>query len=289
MNESPQAVDRLETAEAWTCFWKEQGAGQGCLDRAAPPVKAALTHHWARMSRELGAGSVVELGCGNATVSRAMLSENPKLRMTGVDIADIPETDEPGLKLLGRIAMEELPFADASFDAAVSQFAFEYSDVRSTAGEVARVLFPAAPIGFLVHHSASMIAQQERVHHEALSGLVSDATRSAFLGDQPDVREQRLSLLASNWPDHSTVQMAVGAMRKLVRASIIERERLWTAIVEALAPDMVLSRALLASCVDADRLHDWLEPLRFHFEVDGDALHVDSQPIAWRINGRRRG
>jgi hypothetical protein len=133
-----------------------------------------------------------------------------------------------------------------------------------------------------------MIAQQERVHHEALSELVSDATASAFLAAQSAVLEQRLSHLSSHWPDHSTVQIAVGAMRKLVRASITERERLWTAIVEALAPDIILSRSLLASCVDADRLHDWLEPLRSHFDVDADALHVHLQPIAWRINGRRR-
>lgn len=283
-----EAGDRQETAQAWTSFWMEQGAGQACLDRASPPVKQALTGHWLRMSKTITAGSVLELGCGSAIVSRTMFRENPKLRMTGVDIADIPEVHEPGLRVFGRTAMEELPFADASFDAAVSQFAFEYSDVTSTAAELARVLVPAASIGFLVHHSASMIAQQERVHHQALSELVSDATESSFLAEQSDVLEQRLSHLASAWPDHSTVQMAVGAMRKLVRASILERERLWTAIVEALAPDIILSRSLLASCVDADRLDDWLEPLRSRFDVDADALHVHSQPIAWRINGRRR-
>lgn len=283
-----QAGDRHETAHAWTCFWKEQGAGQGCLERASSPVKAALINHWLQMSQKIEAGGVLELGCGNGIVSRAMLRANQMLRMTGVDIADVPEAHEPALTIFGRTAMEDLPFADASFDAAVSQFAFEYSDVGSTAEELARVLVPAAPIGFLVHHSASSIAEQERVHHEALGELVSDALGSTFLAEQPEVLEQRLTHLASRWPDHSTVQMAVGAMRRLVWGDIIERERLWTAILEALAPDIVLSRALLASCVHPDQLDDWLEPLRSHFDVDADALHVHSQPIAWRISGRRR-
>jgi SAM-dependent methyltransferase len=206
-----------------------------------------------------------------------------------VDLADVPTIAGPRLKILPNTAFERLPFADGIFDAAISQFAFEYGDVELAAGEVARVLTTNGRISFLVHHAMSAIVASERIHFQALSDLTSEAARSAFLaGDR--VRSQKLwTRLERGNASNSAVKLAVQLMRSAIIAEPRQRRVVWTSIVEAVAPDLALAGALLSSCVDPGLISVWLKPLGRYFALDDPVeLLAAGEPIAWRIAGARR-
>jgi SAM-dependent methyltransferase len=58
---------------------------------------------------------------------------------------------------------EELPWPDASFDAIVSQFGVEYTDIPRTLAEVARVVSPGGRVRFSLHAAeGEIVARSER-------------------------------------------------------------------------------------------------------------------------------
>jgi SAM-dependent methyltransferase len=173
---------RRSQAQAWTLFWREQGADSRCLADARPDVRHLLNHHWAAFAATLASDSrILDVGCGAGAVGRALLAARPGLRITGVDLAQVPAPGDRRLALLPGTPIEDLPFGDGSFDAAVSQFGLEYGDVRAAAAPLARVLLPGAPVSFVVHHRASSVAQRSLARSRALAGLLGDPVRRAFL------------------------------------------------------------------------------------------------------------
>src|SRR4051812_9474993 len=128
------------TAEAWTAFWAEQEQESRCLARSAELCQR-LDTHWAEFASRLAPSArVIDLGCGGGAVGRALRAAESRLHVTGIDIAQVPQSAEPGIALLSGVRMEELPFAGAAFGAAASQFGFEYGVAEAAANEVARVL-----------------------------------------------------------------------------------------------------------------------------------------------------
>lgn len=99
-----------------------------------------------------GPGALIDVGCGGG--SHAVAFAELDWIVTGVDVS------EDQLRLarargvdtrLGRA--EELPFADASFDAAVSMWTHtDVDDFGAEAREIARVLRPGAPFVYFGAH-----------------------------------------------------------------------------------------------------------------------------------------
>ena len=117
---------RPEQAQAWTAFWQEQGGDSRCLASVHSEVRRALDDHWSSFAAAMvPAASVLDIGCGSGTVARALLTARDDLRITGIDLASLPAPSDRRVALLPETPMERLPFADACFDAAASQFGFE--------------------------------------------------------------------------------------------------------------------------------------------------------------------
>jgi SAM-dependent methyltransferase len=194
------------------------------------------------------------------------------------------------MQIRAGIFMERLPFPDASFGAAVSQFGFEYSQTPRSANEIARVLRPGAPLSFLVHHAQSPIVRAEHIHERALRAVTGDSVRSLFLSGDAAALRQKLGLLARQHVGNAAIALASTALPERITLPLELRLKVWEAVVEALAPDLILCAGLRSSCVAPDDLDNWLRPLCEGFRnVNASPLSVMGDPLAWAVEALRKG
>lgn len=165
-------------ASAWKEFWARNakaGAG-GCLPARWTALENAQKEVWFQFIEAFPANPrVLDLATGDGRVLAWLSAATTCAEAIGIDRAPHLPPAPPGARLLGGVGMEDLPFADASFDIVTSQFGFEYGDTRRTAQEIVRVIAPAGCIGLMVHrgdgpilaHNAVRRAQIDWVLHEA--------------------------------------------------------------------------------------------------------------------------
>lgn len=192
---------------AWENYWREQ-QGRGCVPDA-PGIASVLANCWTGFARMLPRRTaVLDLGTGAGAVLALLGASRPDLELIGIDsIASLPGVPAAGQIRTG-VRMEALPFADASFDAACSQFGFEYSDMDLAAKELARVLKPASPMRLVVHDRDGPIVRQSASRLEAL--------RWAVEGNDFFANAERLVhvRMVTPLPTPASFQQAVAAARK---------------------------------------------------------------------------
>ena len=157
-------------AEAWGQYWRETaGTGSGCASGAAG-ITAACARVWREFAATLPrSASVLDLATGNGAVLGHIGGVRPDLRLTGVDSAlDLGRGREGTPRLMAGVAMEQLPFDAASFEAVTSQFGFEYGDTGAISAEIARVLRPGGVLRLLIHHAGSPVVVQGIARAEQL-------------------------------------------------------------------------------------------------------------------------
>lgn len=278
-------------ASAWTAFWQEQNSESRCLRSAPDQLHDLLSDHWNSFAASLPPRTkVLDIGCGSGIVGRSLVRAQPSLHVVGIDSARVRATPScPNVKILPEIAIEALPFVDKCCDAAVSQFGFEYSDPSAAAKELARVLNPGARISFIIHHAASPIVLGDRLHGKALRAALSDDLRGTFLAGEAAALSETLTRLQRQFPDETTLRLLARGLLERIAGSLQQRHRLWNVVKEALAPDLILCDALKASCVASSEIEAWLIPLHRAFDVDRPSiLQIHGQPLAWKIEGRRK-
>ncbi|MEQ8655220.1 MAG: methyltransferase domain-containing protein [Kiloniellales bacterium] len=152
------------------------------LDRAAPPKGGAL----------------LDLACGTGLLARtAQQRMGPGAKITGLDrnpgMLAVAKREAPDIDWREGMA-ERLPFADASFDAVVSNFGLMFFEDRNAAlEEVYRVLRPDGRMVIAVWGSleetpgyAAMVALLERLFGRE----IADALRAPYnLGDRATLME----------------------------------------------------------------------------------------------------
>jgi hypothetical protein len=183
--------------------------------------------------------------------------------------------------------MEELPFEDQRFDAAVSQFGFEYGSVARAAKELARVLAPRAPFSFIVHHAHSLIVGDDRVRDRGLRAVLGWRVEQAFLAGLRAELDRQLELVRRRGPFDAIVNQVASALRSRLGLSRDERRAVWRAIIKALAPERELIAALENCCVAPDQLDEWLAKLSGPLEILNASLlrSPDGGVIGWIIDG----
>jgi SAM-dependent methyltransferase len=278
-------------ALAWTQFWEEQGPGSRCLAQASHAFQKELDGHWRGFAGTLARGArVLDIGCGAGAVAQLLGAGRRDLRIVGIDLAEIPCGPPVSIEIVSGTAMEDLPFPDASFDAAVSQFGYEYGQAGEAARELARVMRPGAPFSFLVHHGGSVILASSRSHLEVLKALSGSRIGSLFKTGEERALDEELARLANRYPGEHIIEQAARGLHRQIGAGEAVRAKTWKAVTEALQPGIILETALLRSCVAPQDLDRWLDPLRDYFQLKpASVLELNrSRPIAWKIQGARK-
>lgn len=110
---------------------------------------------------EAGARDLLDIGVGTGNLSRPALARWPDVRVTGIDasreMVEATETlladagDDLRTRFTGRVAFAaELPFEDATFDAAMSSFVLQLVPSRAKAlREIRRVLRPGGHFAYV--------------------------------------------------------------------------------------------------------------------------------------------
>lgn len=281
----------MNAAQAWSMFWAEQGPGSRCLANAPRELLELLDNHWRTFAMNLpGQSKVLDLACGGGVVGCELLSAQPGLRVTGIDIALIPPSRDPRNELIPWTPIESLPFEDGSFDAAVSQFGYEYGQTEEAAKEVARVLPPNAPLSLILHHSMSPLIAGMRQHKRALDGLCSYAVSDAFVAGDAGALGEQIAMLKRECPADPIIDQAAHGLVAHIRQDEGRRSDIWRTVAEALEPERITLDALNLRCVGHDDVTYWTGPLSKAFDLaEPTAVRIPSgEPIAWLIEGRRR-
>jgi SAM-dependent methyltransferase len=275
--------------EAWSEFWAD--SSQSRCASGAPEIWQSLAAHWHEFARSLPRGAhVLDLGCGAGAVGRLLLGARDDLHVTGIDVARVPHSTIPRMRLLSDIHMESMPFADGAFSAVVSQFGFEYSQTGHAAREVARVLEPAGSLSLLVHHSHSAIVRANRERRAAVVAFLAPPMRTAFSeGDAAGLGTQ-IARLVERHPDDPLLGQLARALPTRLGWLRDKRVSTWESLEEALAPEMCIAESLDAACVAPSELEAWLAPLRAEFDPLPVSIlrEADDTPIAWRAGALRR-
>ena len=182
-----------ERKAAWNAFWGQarRSGGGGCLPGGSPALERAQRAVWQRFAQGVVRnGRVLDLATGDGRVMAWMREKRGDLAAIGVDLADELPPAPSGTSICGGVAMEELPFADASFDVVVSQFGFEYGDVSTIACEIRRVLVPGGAVALLTHREDGVILAHNRARRDAIAWAVDRE-------DLPGIARRSLSLRAA--------------------------------------------------------------------------------------------
>jgi SAM-dependent methyltransferase len=186
---------------------------------------------------------VIELGCGTGYVSAWLARRGG--RCVGLDNSSGQLATARGFQEefdlrfpLVHADAERVPFADASFDVAISEYgAAIWCDPYRWIPEAARVLRPGGGLVFLGHAPLVMLCMHERD--------ADGPAGTALLRDQFGMRR-------FVWPDDGEVDFAIphGEMVDLLRASGFEVEEL----LEVQAPEGAVSEY---AWVSGDWAHRW--------------------------------
>lgn len=196
--------------DAWSHYWHAARldsciAGNGAAD------EADIRAFWHNLLDDMRDGAhIIDLACGNGAVSLRLAEvagNTTSMKITAVDIADIdPERflaqQHPAagtIDFCGNTDITNLPFSYGSFDAAVSQFGFEYADREAAAREMMRILVPGGKFQLLMHHQegalvAPNIAQIGEIDLLLAAGAPVDRI-IGFLGALPAEQDTALHQL----------------------------------------------------------------------------------------------
>ena len=152
----------------WSDYWRSGRTDVMTVQTASGPVAFDTQPIWANWFQAFDTGAhLLDLATGNGQVagyaSAAAAGGGKTFAITGVDYADVEAASArmpADCRLLGGVALENLPFPAESFDGASSQFGIEYADTRRALQELARALKPGGRALMLIHHSDSVITRQ---------------------------------------------------------------------------------------------------------------------------------
>lgn len=274
----------------WSSFWQDRDPANVPHERCYVPGdgRPRVDRHWALFADALPPGAqVLDLACGAGIVGSTLLHRRADLHVAGVDWADVPIAPMPNLAIHPWTSMEDLPFADGSFDAAVSLFGIEYGDIDRIAPELARVLRPGAHFSFLVHHAESEILREGGTRRRALREALSGKTKAAFLAGNLTALDHQRQRLATAFPGEPTLKLLTEHLRRHIGRTRAERQALWQKLAADFEPEIALLGHLERSAKSPAAMGAWLASLLARMPLVSVSVlrRASGEPIAWAVDG----
>ncbi len=291
-----------ETASAWRLWrdvWGEERAAAQPTDLAFGRLRQA----WIAALADLpGVTAAVELGAGAAAeVSRLVLAQWPTAQVTASDFRPLA-VQIPGVSYVTDAAMEALPFADAAFDLATAQFAFEYAQRAAATAQLARVLAPGGSALLVMHCRGAYF---DRYLPHRLACLEAGAAMIAAMGARTSLNDTaRLKLkgalrrIETQMTEQAGLIDVVADLRDFLD---IGRRRLSgqtgpdpvgdAQFLAACAPTLALARAQAAATLSEDQMPGLMTSFTAAGFERADYARIDGgpggAPLAWMVRLRR--
>lgn len=154
----------MGVASAWDRYWRADRIAS-CMDGAGRSnYDDRVAAGWRKFFHSLPTGSrILDLCTGNGAVAVIAAEvgtvHGKKFQITGVDLADIDPRRfvhrlgviARDIRFVPRTSVEKLGFADGGFDAVVSQYGIEYSNLDKSLPEAVRMLAPGGRLRLFMH------------------------------------------------------------------------------------------------------------------------------------------
>ena len=166
----------MTDAAIWNRYWHYDRIAS-CFDGAgASNYDEGVAAGWRAFFAELPAGArILDLCTGNGAAALLAAEvgrrEGKGFAIHAVDQADIDPPayvtrhaeDLAAIAFRGGVAVEALPFPDAGFDAVISQYGIEYSDLERSLAEAVRMIAAGGRLRFVVHAAEGEVAAGARL------------------------------------------------------------------------------------------------------------------------------
>jgi SAM-dependent methyltransferase len=159
----------------WDRFWRYDRLSSFGTGVAGANYAGETAATWRSFFADLPDGArIVDLCTGNGAIAVLAVElareVGKSFTVCGVDAADIRPlnfvTTRPGvidaIEFRGRVPVEHLPFGDGSFDAVVSQFGIEYSDMDLSLAEAMRVTSDTGRLRLAMHAAEGAVVRDTR-------------------------------------------------------------------------------------------------------------------------------
>jgi SAM-dependent methyltransferase len=174
-----------ERRDSWSRYWAG-GALHSCTTSFEGNYDDAIGAFWRSVCATLRGGErVLDVATGNGALPRLLIDTLAAAgRLPAIDAVDLADIDPDWVRQLApdiaqqvhfhaRVAVESLPFADASFDLVISQYGLEYGDLGRSVGEVARVLRPGGAVALVLHHRDALPVRSGRAEVAHIDWLLA--------------------------------------------------------------------------------------------------------------------
>lgn len=161
----------MEEPSAWDRFWSYDRLSSFGTGSGAGNYGEHIAVGWRAFFASLPTKArVLDLATGNGAIAVLAIDAGDKLQVTGADLAAIKpaafvsrgKRQLEKVRFLANTPAEDLPLKDASFDAVVSQYGVEYSQMERSLPEAVRVLAPGGRLRFAVHATEGSVAANTR-------------------------------------------------------------------------------------------------------------------------------
>ena len=305
--------------EAWSRYWAANRL-DSCISGQAIEDEADINALWASFVQDTPDNSrLIDLAAGNGAVSIRLLTQaqahGKTLAVDAVDQAIIDPARH--LKNHSAIAAQimfhaetdisALPFKEATFDGAVSQFGFEYAPQKAAAKEMLRILKPGAHFQLLIHHANSALVAPNVQKITYITGLLAKGgpveAAHTYLTSPPDkqaaalealeqIGQQTLAAYSAQPP--AIIQEIFSAISQLVQRSDLRFSVRAKAAVDMegrLRAEAERMRQLAAAALDADQIRSLGDRLSqagaTELAITELYIGTDKALLGWLVCGKK--